>query len=281
MHAVKNFKAFEKQLADEFSSLTEQEQLFARLIMESSSTIALKSMRELAKDAGVTSYTAIRFFKKMGFEKFDDLKELARSELSDGNLSFFGDEILQNDSDNKRMLATQLRLIMSVVENPDADELDRLAKIFIRSKINYVLGFRMSEPLARHFQTCAQTAHKNMLLISGVDGESIDQFASIGPGDVCFALSFKPYTQVAIRLCQFAKRRGARVVCLTDSKTSPIHKLADERIFVPASGPQYFNSLVAPMIVLERLLTRMHTLDQENADRRLNDISALRRFLDF
>ena len=281
MQPVTSFKAFEKKLSDEFSSLTKQEQQFAKVIIENSSTIALKSMRELSRDAGVTSYTAIRFFKKMGFTKFDDLKDLARSELSDRNLSFFGDHILENDSDRNKMLATQLRLIMNVVENPGPDELDRLARIFIRAKINYVLGFRMSEPLARHFQTCAQTAHKNMLLISGIDGEAIDQFASIGSDDVCFALSFKPYTQVANRLCQFAKRRGARVICLTDSKMSPIHKIADERVFVPASGPLYFNSLVAPMIVLERLLTRMHTLDKENADRRLNEISALRRFLDF
>lgn len=76
-------------------------------------------------------------------------------------------------------------------------------------------------------------------------------------------------------------RRGARVVCMTASKMSPIHNVADEQIFVPATGPQYFNSLVAPMVVIERLLTRMHTLDQENADRCLIDIRALRPFLDF
>jgi DNA-binding MurR/RpiR family transcriptional regulator len=127
---------------------------------------------------------------------------------------------------------------------------------------------------------CAQHAHKNMLYVSGISSYSVDQIAGIGAADVVFALSFKPYTQIVVRLCRYAKSRGARIVVMTDNKLSPLYRLADDSVFVAADGPSYFNSMVGPLIILERLLTRMHLLNDEGASARLKSHRALHRFLD-
>ena len=119
-----------------------------------------------------------------------------------------------------------------------------------------------------------------MLFISGSENYSIDQIAGIGSGDVLLALSFRPYAQLTIRLCQYAKSRGARIVALTDSKLSPLFRLADESVFVAADGPSYFNSMVGPTIILERLLVRMHRLNEEDAKSRLGTYRSLHKFLD-
>ena len=95
-----------------------------------------------------------------------------------------------------------------------------------------------------------------------------------------FVFSFKPYTIMAVKLCMFAKSKGARILAMTDSKLSPLYRLADESIFVQADGPSYFNSLVAPVIILERLLGRMHEIDSEKAALRICKYRNFHKFLD-
>ena len=271
-------------IAEQFPVLTTQEQLVAKFIVENPAKVALLSMRKLAALSNVSPYTVIRFFKKFGFAKFDNLKELSASALTVDPIATL--QKAQQQAETKLgvepggMLATQLGLILSAINNPDANELDRLARILTRAKVNYVLGFRASQAMAQHFHYCGQHAHKNMLFISGAESYAIDQVAGIGSGDVMVALSFKPYAQLTVRLCQFAKSRGARVVAFTDSKLSPLFRLADESVFVPADGPSYFNSMVAPTIVLERLLVRMHKLNDDQAAHRLIAHRNLHKYLD-
>jgi DNA-binding MurR/RpiR family transcriptional regulator len=271
-------------IGEQFPLLTAQEQLVGKFIVDNPTKVALLSMRKLAALSNVSPYTVIRFFKKFGFAKFDDLKELSATALTvDPVATLQMAQLKMNATPNVEpggMLATQLGLILSAISNPDAAELDRLAGILTRAKVNYVLGFRASQALAQHFHYCGQHAHKNMLFISGAESYAIDQIAGIGSGDVLVALSFKPYAQLTVRLCQFAKSKGARVVALTDSKLSPLFRLADESVFVPADGPSYFNSMVAPTIVLERLLVRMHKLNDDQAASRLIAHRNLHKYLD-
>ncbi len=274
----------QEAIALHYPDLTAHEQMVGRFIVENPTKVALLSMRKLAQAAAVTPYSVIRFFKKFNFQKFDDIKNLASQGLAIDPLAVLErtrDDLVQKKTkESGGILSTQLNLILTAIKTPTADELDRLAETLMRAKVNYVAGFRTSQALAQHFHYCAQHAHKNILFVSGVSSYSIDQLAQIGPSDVMFALSFKPYTQIIIRLCQYAKNRGAKLVVMTDSKLSPLYRLADESVFVAADGPSYFNSMVGPTIILERLLTRMHVLNEQTAYERLKSHRALHRFLD-
>jgi DNA-binding MurR/RpiR family transcriptional regulator len=44
----------------------------------------------------------------------------------------------------------------------------------------------------------------------------------IGPADVLLAISVKPYTRQTVQAARYAKKRGARVIAVTDSEVSPL-----------------------------------------------------------
>lgn len=273
----------QEQIAAAYPALTPHEQLVAQFIMDNPASVAMLSMRKLADAANVSSYSVIRFFKKFNFSQFDEIKRLATDSLIMNPLNVVErtrDSLANNDAESQSLLATQLNLVLAAARHPDSSELDRLAGIFMKAKINYIIGFRTSSSLAQHFYHCGQNAHKNMLLVTGIGNQSIDNMAEIGSGDVVFVLSFKPYTVMAVKLCMFAKSKGARIVTMTDSKLSPLYRLADDSIFVQADGPSYFNSLVAPVIILERLLGRMHQIGSEKAEIRIKKYRNFHKFLD-
>lgn len=279
---IGNFAALQDAIAALYPSLTAQEQLVADAIVRRPSDVALMSMRKFAALARVSPYTAIRLFKKLGLESYDAIRALALEALREDPAAAIerARDAAPDGAADGAMLALQLSLVVSAIKTPSEAELERVSRILIRAKVVYVLGFRTSQALAQHFHYCGQHVHKNLLFVSGEGGMPLDQLANIGHDDVALVLSFRPYAAIAVRLCQYARSRGARVVALTDNKLSPLHRLADDSLFVAAEGPSYFNSLVGPVIVVERLLARMYDGEDAAAVQRRKRVQALHHLID-
>ena len=276
---IQDFAALQDQVVARFAAFTAQEQLLAQAILRRPGDVAAMSMRKFAAQAHVSPYTAIRLFKKLGLESYDALRTLALDALREDPAAAI-ERVRAAAPDEGDILTSQLTLVVAAAKAPHEADLDRVARILTRAKVVYILGFRTSQALAQHFHYCGVQVHKNLLFLSGEGGLALDALANIGADDVVFALSFRPYAALAVRLCQFARGRGARIVALTDNKLSPLHRLADDSLFVAAEGPSYFNSLVGPVIVVERLLARMYDSSDEAAALRRKRVQALQAYLD-
>ena len=66
-----------------------------------------------------------------------------------------------------------------------------------------------------------------------------------GPEDAALAISFAPYSPVTLALVEAARKRGAKIVAITDSVLSPLAALADRRLEVVESDFAAFRSLSA------------------------------------
>ena len=75
----------------------------------------------------------------------------------------------------------------------------------------------------------------------------------------------------------FAKRRGARIVALTDSRASPLAPLADYFVRIPSNSPQFFPSLIALLTVLETLTALMVARCDRATSQRIEEFDRLRR----
>lgn len=53
---------------------------------------------------------------------------------------------------------------------------------------------------------------------------------------------------------QFAKDRGAKVIAITDSKVSPLTKMADVSLLAKSDMASFVDSLVAPLSLVNALI---------------------------
>jgi RpiR family carbohydrate utilization transcriptional regulator len=152
---IETMSQLQEAIALQYPGLTAHEQKVGAFIVENPTKVALLSMRKLADAAAVSSYTVIRFFKKFGFEKFHDIKILASQALVVDPLSVLErtceDIVQKNTTELGNIHATQINLILNAIKHPAPQELDRLAKILMSSKVNYVVGFGASQALTEHF----------------------------------------------------------------------------------------------------------------------------------
>ena len=87
--------------------------------------------------------------------------------------------------------------------------------------------------------------------------EVFEQLLPIGPRDVLFAISFPRYSQKLVKAVRYAHDRGARVIALTDTPTSPIAADATYLLTAQSDMAAFADSLVAPLSIINAMIAEI------------------------
>jgi DNA-binding MurR/RpiR family transcriptional regulator len=93
---------------------------------------------------------------------------------------------------------------------------------------------------------------------------------------VLLALTFQPYRVETLAAVRMARQRGARVIGITDSVTSPLAREADPTLICPTHTPQFFQSHAAVTGLLETLVAMLVARSGEDAQTRIEAFHAER-----
>lgn len=91
-------------------------------------------------------------------------------------------------------------------------------------------------------------------LVSHADSAAIEQLADIGSDDCILIYSFPRYSKIHGTLMQIAKKRGAKIILVTDRQTSSLAAKADVVLVAKVEGMGFVNSYIAPMCISEIIL---------------------------
>ena len=99
------------RIVDAFASMPAQLQSAAQYILDRPHEVALLSMREQAKQAGVQPATMTRLAKRLGLEGYDDLRDLYAEAIRNGGLGFSGKagaQVATQKAKGERALAIEI-----------------------------------------------------------------------------------------------------------------------------------------------------------------------------
>lgn len=248
--------------------MPEQMQTAARFIMDHPSEVALLSMREQSRKAGVPPATMTRLAQRIGFPGYQELKEAYAEAIRD-NVAWFSGRAVNMLSRRK-----QFGEVTLITETIDAitgaiDELRRpavveklikAADILHRAKHIYCIGARATFAVAFLFDYTQRYYSDKIRLLDGPGGSGIDMMHSIGSKDALLAVSLSPYAESTRRATELANSAGASVVAITDAEYSPVARVAKTAILVSARSPSFFDTispaLTAAEIIVALLASR-------------------------
>ena len=95
------------------------------------------------------------------------------------------------------------------------------------------------------------------LLDSGSLTESFEDIHRINEKDVIIGITFPRYSVDTVKVIEFSKKRGTKVVALTDSQASPMTKYADCVLYAQSDMVSFADSLVAPLSVINALIAAL------------------------
>lgn len=216
------------------ATLGQREGAVARVILSRPAEVPQWSTAELAAAAGTSTATVIRACQSLGFRGFQHLRlELARAGTPDTDpaLAVTGDPV------HDAFESARAALLVG------RDAIDRAA---LADAATLLAGATRVVCTANGFSAPPlQDAAMRLATIGRPVEAPLDvlaqQFAAhtLGPGDVCLALSHSGANTHTLATARAAHRRGARVVALCSYARAPLPDLADVTVSTGASGPQH------------------------------------------
>jgi DNA-binding MurR/RpiR family transcriptional regulator len=254
-----------KQLLGEltagFDDLPPQLQEAARWVIDHPADVALLTMREQARRAGIPPATLTRLAQRFRLTGYDEIRNLYAEVVRRRPDSYRGraEELLQRrDSEGDEALIqdifSSLTRHLQELSTPSASKrLKAAAEIIAQSKRVFCLGLRSTFSVAYSFHYARALCGADSVLVDGPGGIATDTLRTIGPGDALLAISVKPYTRQTVQAARYADKRGARVIAVTDSEVSPLAKLSKETIIVGTETPSFFHTMSPAFAAIECL----------------------------
>jgi DNA-binding MurR/RpiR family transcriptional regulator len=271
-----------------FDRMPKQLQAAARWALDNPQDVALLTVREQAKRAGVVPATMTRLAQRLGFDGYDAVRDLYAENLRRRASSVFSPKtaalVARRKLTGEASLAHDLidSLVHQMAGLSSAENLSQLAAavgVISKARRVFVLAQRSCYPVAFHFAYVFGLAGGRTRLLDAPGGTGSDALRDAQKGDALLAISVKPYTRTTVEVTRHAALRGVSVVAVTDSAVSPLARPAHATILVPTESPSFFHTVTPAFAVAETLAALLAAARGEEALTAVREIEEQMRSL--
>lgn len=241
----------------------------AQHILAQPQDVAVFSMRELARRAGVPPVTLVRLAQRLGLPGYAALRRRYVDEVRSGRV--FGAAATRNadaargiadamarGSDARgfaaEFFAAEHAILHSAEAGLDAAALEEAAALLAEARRVFILARRTPFPAAFALAYALRKARPDVLLLDDMAGAPEAALEDAQRGDVLVAVTFAPYSRLTLGLTQRAEAAGLRIIGLTDARTAPLGRLAGRLLFVASTASRAFPESALGTLALANLL---------------------------
>ena len=279
------FSAGADRLTWAFPKLSPQLKKCAAYVLEHPSEVATLSMREVAARAGVPPSTMTRLARAVGFGAYNEFRDIYRNSINDlsigrsrraGQLQVaMGETDLDHTLDAFEQAA--LLNVGALFDQIDRAVLERVAGALTGARRVLVVGTQESHSAANYLHCVAAMGFRNWNLLTWHNGEFTFQVDALTGDDVMVGISIEPCAAETVDVARHARESGARVVGITDRRTSPLAAYSDDILLVPVRSPSFFPSYVAVTALVEVLVGMVVARGAKSVVEKIDDLERRRR----
>ncbi len=242
-----------------FSEFSKGQKRIAKYICEDYDKAAFLTASKLGSTVGVSESTVVRFAMELGFEGYPALQkamqEMIRNRLTsvqriDVACSRIGDaDILES------VFNSDIEKIRRTLEETSKENFDKAVELICSAEKIYILGARSAEALAVFLGYYLKLLFKNVVIIDpSNESDTLAQMMHVDNQACVIGISFPRYCNSAITALRYANTKGANIIAITDSMSSPIVKYSECPLIAKSDMLSIVDSLVAPMSLVNALI---------------------------
>ena len=173
------------------------------------------------------------------------------------------------------VLKRDIHNIRTTLEDVDPQTFSHVVDAMLAAKDIYILGLRSSAPLAQFFGHYLSYIFANVHVVCDGVAHVMEHLVRIDADDLLFAMSFPRYSSRTVEAVQYARKKGARIVALTDTMISPIASLADHALIAGSDMALFADSLAAPLSVINALIVALGLAKKEEVSEYLGALERI------
>ena len=239
--------------------LSKGQKQIALFIVSHYERAAYMTAAALGAEVGVSESTVVRFSAELGFSGYPELqaqiRETVRVSLTSVQRIHAANHRMEEKEIPDRILTQDAENVRATLEHIDRETFERAVDMILRAKNIYILGMRSSAVLAQFMSYYFELLFDNVRLIHPAGGSEIfEHLMKVREDDVFIAISFPRYTTGIVNATEYASKRGAGVVAITDSFSSPLAAHADVTLTARSDMASFVDSLVAPLSLINAII---------------------------
>ncbi|MHA1128580.1 MAG: MurR/RpiR family transcriptional regulator [Alphaproteobacteria bacterium] len=264
LDAPNSMEEFQSRLVEITDGLPKRLRQCADYVARNTDRVAVSTVAELSKAAGVQPSAFMRFCQLMGYSGYSQMQRMFRENYSQRwpdyatrleNLRSSGDET------PLALLAEFVDAGRSSLENfansIDSDALEQAVAILAEASMIHIIGLSRAFPIATFLAHTFEKMDVPAMLHDRVG--NLDHRHAIQQNDVLIAITFAPYTQETLDLATFASAQGNKIVAITDALNSPLHQFEGTILTVSEVDVGAFRALTAPLTLAITLAVAVGT----------------------
>ncbi|MCG7522526.1 MurR/RpiR family transcriptional regulator [Ruegeria sp. Ofav3-42] len=234
--------------------------LAARYALEHPDQMALNSMRRTATEVGVTSTTMLRLARFLGFDSYDDFRASFQADLVRGVFGARAGALHEGQDDSapdtlaEKILVAAENNIRTARSMLDQDHVDQVANLMRAAPDVYLIGSGSLFWLASMMKNTGNMVLPNLRLVGAEYSVAAEALGTLSSDDVVIGFGMNPTALRTVEAMQFARRRNAHTVAITDRADSYIAATADFVFYSNTSTPHYYPSATPLMAIVEVIL---------------------------
>ncbi len=250
------------RINENYSRFSKGQKKLAVYIRSNPDSAVFMTAAKLGREVGISESTTVRFAAALGYKGFPDFKEALEEAVMSRMTSIRRLEVTNNEIKKDRILDSILMAdienIKTTLEICDKDVFKNAVDTILSARKVYVIGIRSCAPLAQFLSLyLSQIIDEVVLVSSNSINEIFEQMIKIGEEDVAIGISFPRYSMRTLKAIEFANKRNARIINITDSIHSPMNLYSSCNLLAKSDMASIVDSLVAPLSLINALLVAL------------------------
>ncbi|WP_257350694.1 MurR/RpiR family transcriptional regulator [Pseudalkalibacillus decolorationis] len=262
-----------RKIAENKVHMSKSQVKIATYILENPNTVPFLTVGKLAKMAGVSDATVVRFATFLGYSGYPELQQYMQDSVQQQltikeRLNISKQVYEKEEKGVYEIFQDDIANIQSTMEKLDLNAFHKAVKHLLQAKRIFIVANRSAMSLGVFLHYYLHMILDNVEFIQSLE-MTAERFYDVNKEDVVIGISFARYTKSTIEIFSYAKEKGATTIAITDHLLSPLISHADIPLPATSQIPTFIDSFVAPLSLINSLITFVGKEKQEDLNDRL------------
>ncbi|AWD04724.1 MurR/RpiR family transcriptional regulator HpxU [Klebsiella aerogenes] len=270
----------DERLKAQYASLSPQEQRVADFIVDHFDDLISYNSAELAQLSGVSKATVSRLFKRLGYEKYRDMRDELRTLRQSGMPLTDHREAAQGNTLLARHYKQEMANLTQWVNALDARQFAEAINALVKARRVVIIGMRNSWPLALHLRQQLLQARGQVVVLPQPGQSLSEELVDLSAEDIVVVMAFRRRPRIIRPLMQQLQQRGVPQLLICEPQAHSLFPLACWRLCAPLDSVSAFDSYASANSLINLLANALLHEILDSGRPRIHDIATLYQQLD-
>ncbi|VDA92898.1 HTH-type transcriptional regulator GlvR [Klebsiella pneumoniae] len=268
----------DERLKGQYASLSPQEQRVADFIFDHFDDLISYNSAELAQLSGVSKATVSRLFKRLGYDKYKDMRDELRTLRQSGMPLTDQRDAVQGNTLLARHYKQEMANLTQWVNALDARQFAEALTAMVAARRIVVIGMRNAYPAALHLRQQLLQARGQVLVLPQPGQSLSEELVDLTADDLVVMMAFRRRPRIVRPLLQQLQRDGVPVLC--EPQAHSLFPLSRWQLCAPLDSVSAYDSYASVNSLINLLANAFLHETLDSGRPRIHEIATLYQQLD-